>query len=96
MGRREDPRFPRGECSQNPQCAPAQITALWPLPAGPGCRGSALQAWGMLGFTATKLQAAHNLTFQTLKISGLPNSLLESSRRQVQLGRVVELLVFGV
>lgn len=45
---------------------------------------------------ATKLQAAPNLTVQTLKISGLPNSLLESSRRQVQLGRVVEPLVIGV
>lgn len=96
VGGEETPGFPIGECSQNPQSAPAQITALWPLPAGPGRRGSALQAWRKLGFVATKLQAAPNLTVQTLKISGLPNSLLESSRRQVQLGRVVEPLVIGV
>lgn len=31
--------FPRGERLPNLQGAPAQVTALWPMPAGPGPRG---------------------------------------------------------
>ena len=38
-GGEETAGFPRGERLLNRQGAPAQVTALWPVPAGPGPRG---------------------------------------------------------